>query len=98
MESIIRKIEADRHMVYLARKEGSYFACISWKFECGSVGLKIDSISIKTSSETFHTGSVQWKLRSDATQVDVAGGKHLPGKSVTVCAFPTPRTTFANLT
>ncbi|XP_058513012.1 peptide-N(4)-(N-acetyl-beta-glucosaminyl)asparagine amidase [Ochotona princeps] len=77
MESIFRKVETDWHMVYLARREGSSSAYISWKFECGSVGLKIDSISIKTSSETFHAGSVQWKLRSDATQVDVAGDKNI---------------------
>ncbi|KAM6176445.1 peptide-N(4)-(N-acetyl-beta-glucosaminyl)asparagine amidase isoform 3-T3 [Erethizon dorsatum] len=77
MESIFRKVETDWNMVYLARKEGSSFAYISWKFECGSVGLKIESISIKTSSQTFQTGTINWKLRSDTAQVDLTGDKNL---------------------
>ncbi|XP_053455412.1 peptide-N(4)-(N-acetyl-beta-glucosaminyl)asparagine amidase isoform X2 [Nycticebus coucang] len=77
MESIFRKVETDWNMVYLARKEGSSFAYISWKFECGSVGLKVDSISIRTSSQTFHTGIIQWKLRSDTARVDLIGDKNL---------------------
>ena len=68
--------------VYLARKEGSSYAYISWKFECGSVGLKVDSISIRTSSQTFETGTVQWKLRSDTAQVALMGGKRLPGELI----------------
>uniref|UniRef100_G1T9A3 Peptide-N(4)-(N-acetyl-beta-glucosaminyl)asparagine amidase n=1 Tax=Oryctolagus cuniculus TaxID=9986 RepID=G1T9A3_RABIT len=77
MESIFRKVETDWNMVYLARKEGSPSAYISWKFESGSVGLKVDSVSVRASSETFHTGTVQWKLRSDATRVDLTGDKNL---------------------
>ncbi|KAI2528625.1 N-glycanase 1 [Homo sapiens] len=77
MESIFRKVETDWHMVYLARKEGSSFAYISWKFECGSVGLKVDSISIRTSSQTFQTGTVEWKLRSDTAQVELTGDNSL---------------------
>lgn len=68
--------------VYLARKEGSSYAYISWKFECGSVGLKVDSISIQTSSRTFETGTIQWKLRSDTAQVTLMGGKRLPGELI----------------
>ncbi|XP_060036425.1 peptide-N(4)-(N-acetyl-beta-glucosaminyl)asparagine amidase isoform X2 [Erinaceus europaeus] len=77
MDSIFRKVETDWNMVYLARKEGSSLAFISWKFECGSVGLKIDSISIRTSSQTFQTGIIQWKLKSDAVQVEPIGDKTL---------------------
>ncbi|XP_008831363.1 peptide-N(4)-(N-acetyl-beta-glucosaminyl)asparagine amidase [Nannospalax galili] len=77
VESIFRKVETDWNMVYLARKEGSSFAYISWKFECGSADLKVDSISIKTSSHTFQTGSVQWKLRSSTSQVTLPGDKTL---------------------
>ena len=68
--------------MYLARKEGSSYAYISWKFECGSVGLKVDSISIRTSSQTFETGAVQWKLRSNAAHVELTGGKHLTGELI----------------
>nr|XP_005545681.1 PREDICTED: peptide-N(4)-(N-acetyl-beta-glucosaminyl)asparagine amidase isoform X1 [Macaca fascicularis]XP_014987786.1 peptide-N(4)-(N-acetyl-beta-glucosaminyl)asparagine amidase isoform X2 [Macaca mulatta] len=77
MESIFRKVETDWHMVYLARKEGSSFAYISWKFECGSVGLKIDSISIRTTSQTFQTGTIEWKLRSDTARVELTGDNNL---------------------
>ncbi|KAL0593294.1 Peptide-N-asparagine amidase [Plecturocebus cupreus] len=77
MESIFRKVETDWHMVYLARKEGSSSAYISWKFECGSVGLKVDSISIRTSSQTFQTGTIEWKLRSDTARVELTGDKNL---------------------
>ncbi|XP_012865966.1 PREDICTED: peptide-N(4)-(N-acetyl-beta-glucosaminyl)asparagine amidase isoform X1 [Dipodomys ordii] len=77
MESIFRKVETDWNMVYLARKEGSSSAYISWKFECGSVGLKVDSISIRASSQTFETGTVRWKLRSDSTHIDLTGDKNL---------------------
>ncbi|XP_033068712.1 peptide-N(4)-(N-acetyl-beta-glucosaminyl)asparagine amidase isoform X2 [Trachypithecus francoisi] len=77
MESIFRKVETDWHMVYLARKEGSSFAYISWKFECGSVGLQIDSISIRTTSQTFQTGTIEWKLRSDTARVELTGDNNL---------------------
>ncbi|XP_058146746.1 peptide-N(4)-(N-acetyl-beta-glucosaminyl)asparagine amidase isoform X3 [Dasypus novemcinctus] len=77
MESIFRKVETDWNMVYLARREGSASAYISWKFECGSVGLKVESISIRTSSQTFQTGAIQWKLRSDTAQVELTGDKNL---------------------
>ncbi|XP_053525155.1 peptide-N(4)-(N-acetyl-beta-glucosaminyl)asparagine amidase isoform X3 [Artibeus jamaicensis] len=77
MESIFRKIEKDWNMVYLARKEGSSSACISWKCECGSVGLKVDSVSVRASSQTFETGAVQWRLRSDTAQVVLLGDKIL---------------------
>nr|KAF6335546.1 N-glycanase 1 [Pipistrellus kuhlii] len=77
MESIFRKVETDWNMVYLARKEGSSHAQISWKFECGSVGLKLDSITVRTSSQTFQTGTIQWKLRSDTAQVELSGDKIL---------------------
>lgn len=75
--------------MYLTRKEGSSYAYISWKFECGSVGLNVDNISIRTSSQTFETGTVQWKLRSDAAQVELVGGKHLTGEVIVKCVFST---------
>lgn len=77
MESIFRKVEKDWNMVYLARKEGSSFAYISWKFECGSAGLKVDTVSVRTSSQTFETGSVRWKLRSETAQVNLLGDRNL---------------------
>lgn len=75
--------------MYLARREGSSYAYISWKLECGSVGLKVDSVSIKTSSQTFQTGTIQWKLRSEAVQVELSGGKHLNGELIMMSIFNT---------
>ncbi|KAF2983821.1 hypothetical protein EK904_005179, partial [Melospiza melodia maxima] len=76
-ESIWRKVETDWKMVYLARKEGSSSASISWKFECKSVGLKIDNISVRTSSQTFHSGRIQWRLRSPTAEIALIGDKNL---------------------
>ncbi|KAM9164953.1 peptide-N(4)-(N-acetyl-beta-glucosaminyl)asparagine amidase isoform 2-T2 [Pangshura tecta] len=77
MESLWRKVEMDWKMVYLARKEGSSSAYICWKFECGSVGLKIDNISIRMNSQTFHSGRIRWRLRSNIAEVDLTGDKIL---------------------
>ncbi|KAK4826775.1 hypothetical protein QYF61_011402 [Mycteria americana] len=76
-ESIWRKVETDWKMVYLARKEGSSSASISWKFECKSVGLKIDNISIRASSQTFQSGRVKWRLCSPTAEIALIGDKNL---------------------
>ncbi|KAF5921826.1 hypothetical protein HPG69_013000 [Diceros bicornis minor] len=77
-EDLLREtINGLNKQVYLARQEGSSYAYISWKFECGSVGLKVDGISIRTSSQTFQTGTIQWKLRSDTAEVELTGDKTL---------------------
>ncbi|XP_044150427.1 peptide-N(4)-(N-acetyl-beta-glucosaminyl)asparagine amidase [Bufo gargarizans] len=80
-ESICRKVENDWKMVYLARTEGTSSANIGWKFECASVGLSIESISVRTGSQTFNNGEINWKLRSLETQVDVNSDKNL-------CSYP----------
>ncbi|XP_072009709.1 peptide-N(4)-(N-acetyl-beta-glucosaminyl)asparagine amidase [Engystomops pustulosus] len=76
-ESMCRKVENDWKMVYLARTEGASSAKIGWKFECASVGLSIDSISVCSSSQTFQNGEVNWKLHSLETQVEVNADKTL---------------------
>ncbi|XP_075068456.1 peptide-N(4)-(N-acetyl-beta-glucosaminyl)asparagine amidase [Mixophyes fleayi] len=76
-ESLCRKVENDWKMVYLARREESPSARIGWKFECSSVGLRVENISIRTSSETFHSGIIKWKLYSLETQVEVNADKNL---------------------
>ncbi|OCT75874.1 peptide-N(4)-(N-acetyl-beta-glucosaminyl)asparagine amidase [Xenopus laevis] len=70
-ESICRKVENDWKMVYLARTEGSSSAAISWKIECASAGLQIESLSVRTSSQTFHNGKIIWKLSSPEAEVEV---------------------------
>ncbi|XP_055563034.1 peptide-N(4)-(N-acetyl-beta-glucosaminyl)asparagine amidase [Falco cherrug] len=76
-ESVWRKVETDWKMVYLARKEGSSSASISWKFECKSVGLKIDNISVRTSSQTFQSGRIKWRLCSPTAEIALVGDKNL---------------------
>ncbi|XP_048414085.1 peptide-N(4)-(N-acetyl-beta-glucosaminyl)asparagine amidase [Stegostoma tigrinum] len=73
MDSMIRKVEEDWKMVYLARAEGSSCAKVSWKFECGSVGLRIDNVSIRSRSQTFQTGIVKWHLSSNLVSIDLKG-------------------------
>ncbi|XP_067147593.1 peptide-N(4)-(N-acetyl-beta-glucosaminyl)asparagine amidase isoform X2 [Apteryx mantelli] len=63
--------------VYLARKEGSSSASISWKFECKSVGLKIDNVSIRTSSQTFQSGRIKWRVYSPTAEIALLGDKSL---------------------
>ncbi|XP_068092279.1 peptide-N(4)-(N-acetyl-beta-glucosaminyl)asparagine amidase [Hyperolius riggenbachi] len=76
-ESMFRKVENDWKMVYLARREGTSSARIAWKIECASVGLRVDSLSVRTHSETFENGKVNWKLYSTETQVEVKADKSL---------------------
>ncbi|XP_007893698.1 peptide-N(4)-(N-acetyl-beta-glucosaminyl)asparagine amidase isoform X2 [Callorhinchus milii] len=75
MDSVFRKLENDWKMVYIARTEGSSSGKVSWKFECGSVGLRIDNVSIRASSETFETGLVRWHLSSNTNSIDLTGDK-----------------------
>ncbi|XP_063778307.1 peptide-N(4)-(N-acetyl-beta-glucosaminyl)asparagine amidase [Pseudophryne corroboree] len=76
-ESICRKVENDWKMVYLARREETPSARIGWKFECSSVGMRVENISIRTTSETYHSGKIKWKLYSLETQVEVNADKNL---------------------
>ncbi|KAM9308819.1 peptide-N(4)-(N-acetyl-beta-glucosaminyl)asparagine amidase [Gastrophryne carolinensis] len=74
-ESMCRKVENDWKMVYLARSEGATAAKICWKVECASAGLRVKSISVRTNSQTFHSGEIHWKLYSPETQVEVKPDK-----------------------
>ncbi|XP_064608413.1 peptide-N(4)-(N-acetyl-beta-glucosaminyl)asparagine amidase-like [Liolophura sinensis] len=63
MTNVIRKVEQDWNMVYLARREGAATAEISWKFDFS--GLKIDTVTISPGSSTFENGVVSWSLCGD---------------------------------
>ncbi|CAH2282985.1 peptide-N(4)-(N-acetyl-beta-glucosaminyl)asparagine amidase isoform X1 [Pelobates cultripes] len=76
-ESMCRKVENDWKMVYLARTEGSSSARIGWKFECASVGLRVENLSVRTSSQCFQSGKITWKLCSDTTEVEVNPDKDI---------------------
>ncbi|XP_067365174.1 peptide-N(4)-(N-acetyl-beta-glucosaminyl)asparagine amidase isoform X2 [Channa argus] len=72
-ESVFRKVENDWQMVYVARTEGSCVGTISWKFDVAPVGMKIESVSVMASSQTFHTGKVSWHLKSAQITTDFSG-------------------------
>lgn len=77
MNSVLRKVEQDWKMVYIARTEGAASARVSWKFDCGSVGLKIVNVSIRSTSQTFQSGNIQWHLHSNLTNVDLSGDQNI---------------------
>ncbi|CAJ1084132.1 peptide-N(4)-(N-acetyl-beta-glucosaminyl)asparagine amidase [Xyrichtys novacula] len=72
-ESVFRKLEEDWQMVYLARTEGSSQGKISWKFDFTSAGLKIKSVSIMASSQTFHSGRVCWHVHAGLITSEFSG-------------------------
>uniref|UniRef100_A0A8D3DJ86 Peptide-N(4)-(N-acetyl-beta-glucosaminyl)asparagine amidase n=1 Tax=Scophthalmus maximus TaxID=52904 RepID=A0A8D3DJ86_SCOMX len=72
-ESVFRKVEDDWQMVYIARTEGSSMGRISWKFDFSAVEMKVKSVSIRASSQTFDTGRVCWYLQSGQTTTEFSG-------------------------
>uniref|UniRef100_A0A3Q2CPZ5 Peptide-N(4)-(N-acetyl-beta-glucosaminyl)asparagine amidase n=1 Tax=Cyprinodon variegatus TaxID=28743 RepID=A0A3Q2CPZ5_CYPVA len=87
-ESVFRKEEKDWKMVYIARTEGSSVGRISWKFDFAPAGLKVDSVSIMASSQTFHSGRVCWSLRSGpvTTEFSLQSFPSLSGSSELIVA------------
>ncbi|KAM6899468.1 peptide-N(4)-(N-acetyl-beta-glucosaminyl)asparagine amidase [Xenentodon cancila] len=72
-ESVFRKVENDWQMVYIARTEGSSVGRLSWKFDFAPAGMKIKSVSIMTSSQTFHSGKVCWHVQGGQIREEFSG-------------------------
>lgn len=72
-ESVFRKVENDWQMVYIARTEGSSVGRICWKFDFAQEGLKIKSVSVMASSQTFHSGNVCWHLQAGQITTEFSG-------------------------
>ncbi|KAL6100090.1 ngly1 [Pungitius sinensis] len=72
-ESVFRKVEDDWQMVYIARTQGSSVGKISWKFDFSSAALKIKSVSVTASSQTFHSGEVCWHLQAGPSTTEFPG-------------------------
>ncbi|XP_054619790.1 peptide-N(4)-(N-acetyl-beta-glucosaminyl)asparagine amidase isoform X2 [Dunckerocampus dactyliophorus] len=72
-ESVFRKVENDWQMVYIARTEGSSTGQMSWKFDFAPAKLTIKSVSIRASSQTFHSGKVSWLLQSGPMTTEFSG-------------------------
>ncbi|XP_068603441.1 peptide-N(4)-(N-acetyl-beta-glucosaminyl)asparagine amidase [Brachionichthys hirsutus] len=78
-ESVLRKVENDWQMVYVARTENSCVGRISWKFDFAPVGLKIKCVSVMAISQTFHSGKVCWHLQAGQITTEFPGdGKMQP--------------------
>ncbi|ELU02854.1 hypothetical protein CAPTEDRAFT_133674 [Capitella teleta] len=61
-EDMARKEELDWEMVYLARKEGSDRAKISWKVDVSDAGCVLEKIEIgNLSTATYEDGQVVWR-------------------------------------
>lgn len=77
--NIIRKVETDWKMVYLARTEGSSKGLISWKFSFIDSGLAIKRLKLHLKTVTFECGKVKWLIISDSepsvTKIYDANGK-----------------------
>ncbi|XP_075968972.1 peptide-N(4)-(N-acetyl-beta-glucosaminyl)asparagine amidase [Anarhichas minor] len=72
-ESVFRKVEDDWQMVYITRTEGSSVGKISWKFDFSPAGMRIKSVSIMASSQTFHSGKVCWHLQAGQSTTEFSG-------------------------
>lgn len=72
-ESVFRKVENDWQMVYIARTEGASMGRISWKFDFAPVGMKIKSVSIMASSQTFHSGKMCWHMQAGQITTEFSG-------------------------
>uniref|UniRef100_A0A1A8PCK1 Peptide-N(4)-(N-acetyl-beta-glucosaminyl)asparagine amidase n=1 Tax=Nothobranchius pienaari TaxID=704102 RepID=A0A1A8PCK1_9TELE len=72
-ESVFRKVESDWKMAYIARTEDSPVGRISWKFDLAPADLKIKSVSIMASSQTFHSGKVCWRVQSGPLTTNFSG-------------------------
>jgi len=62
---IMRKVEKDWKMTYLARTESASTGWVTWQIDLNSCDLVIDSVIIVATSATFQTGRVDWKLSGD---------------------------------
>uniref|UniRef100_UPI003AAFA20A peptide-N(4)-(N-acetyl-beta- glucosaminyl)asparagine amidase n=1 Tax=Centroberyx gerrardi TaxID=166262 RepID=UPI003AAFA20A len=72
-DSVFRKVENDWQMVYIARTEGSSSGRISWKFDFAPAGMKMKAVSVMAQSQTFHSGTVCWRLRSGQKTTEFSG-------------------------
>lgn len=76
-ENIMRKVEYDWGMVYLARLETSKHSKITWKIDLSSCGMRVDSVDIEVHSACYENGIVAWELCGDDEQmVKLTSGKH----------------------
>lgn len=60
---IIRKVEDDWKMVYLARSPQKERGRVKWSFIITNPTLCVDTFTLITKSEVFHGANVSWKIK-----------------------------------
>ena len=76
-KNIMRKVEADWNMVYVARMEGN---CdkgeVTWKFKMKD-GMVVKKVKLLVGSSCYESGVVTWQLCSDRSCLLPAPGQQL---------------------
>uniref|UniRef100_U5EUG5 Peptide-N(4)-(N-acetyl-beta-glucosaminyl)asparagine amidase n=1 Tax=Corethrella appendiculata TaxID=1370023 RepID=U5EUG5_9DIPT len=78
-ENIFRKLEHDWKMVYLARREGTDNASITWKFDFSKDNLTIKSIKFKCETKSYENSKIEIIFKNENCRQRVMNVEDLIG-------------------
>ncbi|KAJ8267369.1 hypothetical protein COCON_G00125410 [Conger conger] len=70
-EGVFRKEEQDWNMRAPMRLQQS--GKISWRFDCGPAGLRMRTVKVRATGQTFQSGSVCWRMCSGQDTIEFPG-------------------------